>query len=706
MFELSIAFKYLAPRRRQLSVSIISLISILVIALVVWLIVVFFSVTHGLEKSWIQKLIALTAPVRITPTEAYYHSYYYQADSVSAESNYTLKTIGEKLIAAQTDPYDENVDGEPPKHWNAPDRNLDGSLKDPVKLAFQAIGSLTGVPGLTAHDFEMTVSNLRLRLVRNHAGEEPNQAFLSQAAYVGSLEPDNASIVQALLPPTAEDLDNTLSMLTVASTNIQEDNPEDLPQLNARLAKEQLQRFFGSVRVKELKTPPQGWMLPKRLLPAHAQFTVVVALKNDHIIKLIVPAHANEAVLIQKNLEAAKQKTYIGQLEIVNGEMKLLHADIAESLPLSTPLVIEQGVSFPVELAQASLEQASHIRDVRFNIIFQLQGVALKGEVSYGHLAISQADVMHRYQQSPQHQPLWTYAIQNGKEIHLTIPSDPHNGDGILLPKSFKEAGTLMGDRGYLSYFAPTISSVQEQRLPIYVAGFYDPGIIPIGGKYVLATQEVTSLIRASHNQEDTTLSNGINIRFDNLEQADQIKAELQAAFDKAGIARYWRIETYREFDFTKDLIQQLHSERNLWTLIATVIIIVACSNIISMLIILVNDKKLEIGILRSMGASSTSIALIFGLCGMVMGMVGSMLGMSLAILTLHNLQGLLDLISRLQGHQLFNPVFYGNTLPSEVSVEALIFVVIATTIISLLAGLIPAAKASMLKPSSILRSE
>ena len=96
MFELSVAFKYLLPRRRQLSVSIISLISILVISLVVWLILVFFSVTNGLEKIWVEKMISLTAPVRILPTEAYYKSYYYQIDSHSVAANYTPKSFAKK----------------------------------------------------------------------------------------------------------------------------------------------------------------------------------------------------------------------------------------------------------------------------------------------------------------------------------------------------------------------------------------------------------------------------------------------------------------------------------------------------------------------------------------------------------------------------------------------------------------------------------
>jgi lipoprotein-releasing system permease protein len=152
--------------------------------------------------------------------------------------------------------------------------------------------------------------------------------------------------------------------------------------------------------------------------------------------------------------------------------------------------------------------------------------------------------------------------------------------------------------------------------------------------------------------------------------------------------------------------LQQLKSEKHLFTLLATIIILVACSNIISMLIILVNDKKTEIGILRSMGATSSSIALIFGICGIVMGILGSLLGIICAIITLQNLQPLINLLSRLQGHDMFNPLFFGETLPTDLSFEALVFVVIATGFISLVAGLVPALKASLLRPSAILRSE
>ena len=96
MFEFKIAFKYLLFKKRRLSSSLISLLSILVISIVVWLVLVFLSVTNGIEKNWLNKLTSLNAPIRITPTDKYYSSYYYLVDSVSSKSNYSTKNIVDK----------------------------------------------------------------------------------------------------------------------------------------------------------------------------------------------------------------------------------------------------------------------------------------------------------------------------------------------------------------------------------------------------------------------------------------------------------------------------------------------------------------------------------------------------------------------------------------------------------------------------------
>lgn len=699
MFELNVARKYLTPRWRQLSVSIISLISIMVIALVVWLIVVFFSVTNGLEKSWVGKLIALTAPIRVIPTDDYYQSYYYQADSISSDSNYSLKTIREKLQAAKTDPYDPEIDEEPPSAWSKPDLNPEGNLKDPVKEAF---GIISRFPGIKASDFEMTMANLRLHLLRPEG-----QANLGYATYLGSFDPENHMLRKAMLPFTSRDYRHIFEMTELSGDNVQEDNAGMKLTAPPDLLRSRLKAFFSGVKVLSLQASESGWAWPLKLWPEEGSFQAVGCFKNGRLAKIVVPPTGGvDGLLKSAQVEGYEAK----KLKLAFRENKpYVSADGAdeEALSRKTPLILPYPLEIGASVRMQSIETALSPMDVVFDLSFNVQGKVFKGSDAIGSLKIGKTQALGPFSELPERVPPWFYAVrETGAEARYYLPADPFLGEGVLLPRPFRDAGVLAGDRGYLSYVTPTTSSLQEQRLPIFVAGFYDPGIIPIGGKYVLVNQDVTSLIRSSHNREDTALSNGINLRFDNLEEADHLKGKLQEAFREAGISSYWKIETYKEFDFTKDLIQQLRSEKNLFSLIATIIIVVACSNIISMLIILVNDKKTEIGILRSMGASSLSIALIFGTCGIVMGVLGSLLGIGAAILTLKNLQQLINFLSRMQGHEMFNPMFFGETLPTELSWEALSFVVIATALISLIAGLVPALKACMMRPSAILRSE
>jgi lipoprotein-releasing system permease protein len=171
-FELSVALKYLTPRWRQLSQSIISLISIIVISLVIWLIVVFFSVTYGLEKSWTSKLISLTAPIRITPTEEYYRSYYYLIDSFSHKSDYRLKSLREKEQSLVTNPYDPSTDEELPWNLSTPYLNADGTIKDLVKTVFHEIHK---IPDVQANDYEIAHATLKLKLVRPIANGQLNE---------------------------------------------------------------------------------------------------------------------------------------------------------------------------------------------------------------------------------------------------------------------------------------------------------------------------------------------------------------------------------------------------------------------------------------------------------------------------------------------------------------------------------------------------
>lgn len=497
MFELRVALKYLVPKTKSLSTALISLMSVFVISLVVWLVLVFLSVTAGIEKNWLNKLTSLYAPLRISPTDDYYRSYYYQVDGIAAHSNYTLKTIGEKAVAPQSDPYQPDSDIEIPLYWSDADVDSHQQLKDPVKLAFRELQQLQATfPDLYFQDYEISGALLKLDLDRGG-----RTSTLSQMTYLLSFAEENPRLAGLLLP--AE----------------------------------------GAYRAR----------------------------------------------------------------------------------------------------------------------------------------------------------------VVEGKVI---LPSGPETA--VLLPKSYRDSGVKLGDRGFLIYSVSSASSSQEQRIPIRTAGFYDPGFLSLGNRCLIVPSSITRQISASTQtySSDGAPTNGIFVWPKNINQVGEIQDAIALRFEKLGIADYWKLTTFEEYEFSKDLLQQLRSDRLLFTLIAVIILLVACCNIISLLVLLVNDKKREIAILQSMGASFKSIASIFAICGAALGLISCLIGTTLAILTLHNLNALVSFLSKLQGRNAFNPTFFGQSLPNELSLDALTFVLIATPLLSILAGLIPAIKASRIRPSEVLRSE
>lgn len=706
MYELSIATKYLRPSWKNLSVSLISLLSVGVIALVVWLVVVFFSVTHGLERSWISKVVGLAAPLRITPTDAYYRSYYHRIDGLSASSDFTTKTIGDKLLAETSDPYDPEEDPELPLNFPAAHRDAAGLLKDPVKELFSILASLkvSGEP-LYSSEFLLAAAQVKLNLLR------PPQSLLStslvaaplelgsisQSVYLSTLDPLNSGQQRLRMAASAADWDNSLRMISLAKDDWIADEPQQHLQ-PVEASRGEWRKFFDKVTVDKLQPTQELWQLPSALKPKSAIWRVAVqrSTKDGPAARIIIPAEAGQLAELTKKL--TEQGHFIADATLTLSEgHTALHLDSEPTVGANAdelPLLLPKNVLWQAQLEGSSLGSAAHCDQICFLVSTTIQGNTLSGSLPYQNLMIAAAHIT-----AEESQPAEEAAAMASEETDYV--------EQIFLPRQFREAGARVADRGYIAYYAPGASAMQEQRLPIAVAGFFDPGLLPIGGRLLLAPKPLVGQVRsAATAAEDIPLGNGVEVRFDNLDAADQLKHTIQEAMAQAGIAPYWHVETFREYDFTKDLLQQLSSERHLFSLLAIIIIVVACSNIISMLIILVNDKKIEIAILRAMGAGAGNIALIFGLCGVAMGLIGSALGIGLAVFTLHHLNTLIQFIGKVQGYELFNPHFYGEQLPAELSVDALIFVSAATAAISLLSGLVPAIKAACVKPSEALKSE
>lgn len=136
-------------------------------------------------------------------------------------------------------------------------------------------------------------------------------------------------------------------------------------------------------------------------------------------------------------------------------------------------------------------------------------------------------------------------------------------------------------------------------------------------------------------------------------------------------------------------------------------VVAVASFNIVSIILMTVTDKRSDIAVLRTMGASATDIRRLFILQGLLIGLIGTFCGVLLALLVAPNIGSLLQAVEALLGWQLFDPtVYFIPYLPSELRASDVFIVSGSALLISLLATLYPAAKAAAIEPAEALAYE
>ncbi|MFB2830593.1 lipoprotein-releasing ABC transporter permease subunit LolE [Aeromonas jandaei] len=148
-------------------------------------------------------------------------------------------------------------------------------------------------------------------------------------------------------------------------------------------------------------------------------------------------------------------------------------------------------------------------------------------------------------------------------------------------------------------------------------------------------------------------------------------------------------------------LYQDIQMVRTVMYVVMLMVVAVACFNIVSTLVMAVNEKRSEIAILKTMGASPGQIRLTFVIQGMVNGVAGALLGALLGGLLSSKLTQILGVIETLIGHRFLNPdIYFIDFLPTELHMQDLLIVTGAAILMSLVATLYPAWRASGLVPS------
>ncbi|MDQ7797684.1 MAG: lipoprotein-releasing ABC transporter permease subunit [Candidatus Edwardsbacteria bacterium] len=185
----------------------------------------------------------------------------------------------------------------------------------------------------------------------------------------------------------------------------------------------------------------------------------------------------------------------------------------------------------------------------------------------------------------------------------------------------------------------------------------------------------------------------GIEVKITDIYQAQQVGREI---VKKLGPAQY-RYNDWMQLNWS--LFSALKLEKTVMFLILVLIIMVAAFNIISSLIMTVIEKTREIGILKSMGATSRSIMRIFVYEGLMIGLVGTLLGLGLGYV-------MCLLLAKYQFIDLPADVYFINKLPVQIQPWDFVLVAVAAVLISFLATIYPAWKASRLDPVEAIRYE
>lgn len=192
----------------------------------------------------------------------------------------------------------------------------------------------------------------------------------------------------------------------------------------------------------------------------------------------------------------------------------------------------------------------------------------------------------------------------------------------------------------------------------------------------------------------------GLRVAVDDIFSAQQVLARWTAS----------RSDQFRARDWSQtqgSLFQAVKMEKLMVGLLLFVIIAIAAFNIVSILTMMVNDKRADIAVLRTMGARPHTVMTIFIVQGAAIGFagvaVGALLGVPLAI----NAGAIVAIIEQLFGANLFDPqVYFITRIPSIVVAADVLLVCIAAWLLSLLAAIYPAWRAAQVEPAEALRYE
>lgn len=192
----------------------------------------------------------------------------------------------------------------------------------------------------------------------------------------------------------------------------------------------------------------------------------------------------------------------------------------------------------------------------------------------------------------------------------------------------------------------------------------------------------------------------GLSVQLYDFDQSTVVKNKIIKKLGFPFFARTW-------LERNKNLFRAIQTEKVVMFIILVLAIIIAAFNISSTLVMTVMEKTKDIGILKSIGASSLSIMKIFLFQGFFVGVSGTVLGVFCGDLIVRNIDYIADLVSKLFGFEVFpKDIYLFDKIPAYISAWDTTLIALCAVAISVIAAVYPAWKASILNPVEALRYE
>jgi len=284
------------------------------------------------------------------------------------------------------------------------------------------------------------------------------------------------------------------------------------------------------------------------------------------------------------------------------------------------------------------------------------------------------------------------HAITQGQLADLTAGS----GRIIVGEVIAERLGLAPGDS--LTLLVPTVDAggAPAPKLREFtVAGTFEVGLPDHDATLVFAHLDD---VRALAPQD--TASEGLRVRVHDVLAAPSVAARLRALLPRSFEVSDWTQDNANYF-------RAIRIEKTMMSLILLLIVAVAAFNIVAMLVMVVTDKRTDIAIVRTLGASPRRVMGIFITQGLVIGWLGVALGVLLGLALALHVDTIVPFLQRTFRFQILDAdVYYNTAIPAEVQWSNILTIVVAALLLTTLATVYPAIRAARTAPAEALRYE